>query len=85
MGIYDHQNTVGYSVHYTGVYYGPIREWASIFAQVLLVIQYSIDYGPIREWESVFANLLWVIKYTVNDGPICKWASHLHKLRVHLC
>ena len=59
--------------------YGPIREWVSIFVQVLWVTQYSIhvDYAPICEWESVFAKLIRVIKCTVNYGPICEWASSL--------
>ena len=72
-----------YVIRYT-ICYGPIREWVSIFAQVLRVIQCSMDYGPVREWEYAFAKLLRVIKYTVNYGPIREWASNLCQLRVHL-
>ena len=46
MDIYNRQNTMG--PQYT-ICYGPIHEWASIFFQLLLFIQYIIDYAPIHE------------------------------------
>ena len=61
--LHGHLQLAKYYGLFSELCYGPIREWASILAQVLLVIQYSIDYEPICRWESAFATLLWVIKY----------------------
>ena len=58
----------------------PVREWASILCEIILVIKYTINYGPIHEWAFIFAKQLWVVKYSASYWSIREWIFIVTKL-----
>ena len=77
MGICIRQSTWAFNY---AIYYGPIREWAFIFAKLRWVVNYSTNYGPICKWTFIFAKLLWLLSMVQIMDPFMNGHPTLCKL-----